>query len=162
MTPEQLVEIEAIKALKYRYVRAVDLKLWDELAGTMTVDVHASYGDGQHTFDGRDELVAWLQESLGSLDRLSSHRVGQPELSFEGADRVVGTWALNDVVLLLDLGLTVRGSAFYRDRYVKVDGRWLIAETAYSRVYEEMEERPDGLKLTGRWGGGSWPPGDAQ
>jgi len=32
MTPQDLVEIEAIKRLKYRYLRCLDLKLWDELA----------------------------------------------------------------------------------------------------------------------------------
>jgi hypothetical protein len=28
------------------------------------------------------------------------------------------------------------GSALYRDRYVKADGRWLIRETQYQRLYE--------------------------
>src|ERR1700756_4796520 len=32
-----LQTIEEIRALKYRYLRAVDLKLWDELAGTLCV-----------------------------------------------------------------------------------------------------------------------------
>ena len=39
-----LQTIEEIRALKYRYLRAVDLKLWDELAGTLCVDVVADYG----------------------------------------------------------------------------------------------------------------------
>ena len=33
-----LDEIEAIRQLKYRYLRAVDLKLWDLLASTFAVD----------------------------------------------------------------------------------------------------------------------------
>ena len=28
------------------------------------------------------------------------------------------------------------GTALYADRYVKVDGRWLIRETRYRRIYE--------------------------
>ncbi len=32
MTPDELVEIEAIKRLKYAYSRCLDTKAWDELA----------------------------------------------------------------------------------------------------------------------------------
>jgi hypothetical protein len=32
MTPEDLVEIELIKQVKYKYMRCVDQKLWDEIA----------------------------------------------------------------------------------------------------------------------------------
>ena len=31
MTPEDLVELELIKRLKYRYLRSIDQKLWDSL-----------------------------------------------------------------------------------------------------------------------------------
>ena len=31
MTPEDLVEIEQIKRLKYRYLRCLDQKLWDQV-----------------------------------------------------------------------------------------------------------------------------------
>lgn len=37
------------------------------------------------------------------------------------------------------------GTALYWDRYVKIDGHWLIRETKYERVYEinrELEENP--------------------
>ena len=42
-----LNELEAIKRLKYRYVRSLDLKLWDELEQCLTEDCHSAYGDGQ-------------------------------------------------------------------------------------------------------------------
>jgi hypothetical protein len=31
MTPEDLVEMEQIKQLKYKYLRCLDQKLWDEI-----------------------------------------------------------------------------------------------------------------------------------
>ena len=31
MTPDDLVEIHAIEQLKFRYLRFVDLKMWDEV-----------------------------------------------------------------------------------------------------------------------------------
>ena len=41
MTPEELVEIECIKRVKYAYARCLDLKGWDELAGLFTEDAVA-------------------------------------------------------------------------------------------------------------------------
>ena len=29
------------------------------------------------------------------------------------------------------------GTAIYKDRYEKVDGKWLIAMTGYTRIFEE-------------------------
>ena len=39
-----LVELEKIRRLKYRYLRCVDLKLWDEIAEVFTQDATADYG----------------------------------------------------------------------------------------------------------------------
>mgnify|MGYP003346079516 FL=1 len=38
MTPEDLVELEAIKRLKYAYFRNLDLKQWDDIALLFTPD----------------------------------------------------------------------------------------------------------------------------
>ena len=45
-----------------------------------------------------------------------------PEIDLIGRDEATGTWALEDVVILTDLGINVQGAAFYTDRYVKRDG----------------------------------------
>ena len=46
--------------------------------------------------------------------------------------------------------VTIHGASFYADRYVKVDGRWLIKATGYKRTYEEIWPRSsiEGLKLS--------------
>jgi len=41
-----LQEIEAIKRLKYRYCRSLDLKRWDDLEQCLTEDCRSAYGDG--------------------------------------------------------------------------------------------------------------------
>ena len=38
MTPQDLVEIELIKRVKYAYFRCLDLKQWDEIATLFTDD----------------------------------------------------------------------------------------------------------------------------
>ena len=33
--------------------------------------------------------------------------------------------------------MRIKGSAIYKDMYQKVDGKWLIQKTGYTRVFEE-------------------------
>ena len=39
-----LQEIEAIKRVKYRYLRALDTKHWEDFADTLTEDIVGDYG----------------------------------------------------------------------------------------------------------------------
>jgi bile-acid 7alpha-dehydratase len=154
MTPEDLVELEAIKRLKYRYVRLIDTKEWDELETLFVPDATATYSDGKYAFDGRDAIMAFLRESMASANMLTSHKVHQPEIELTGPDTATATWALEDVVVHLDYNMRISGAAFYRDTYVKQDGQWRIKHTGYERIYEEMQPRSDDIKLTAR----KWKP----
>jgi uncharacterized protein (TIGR02246 family) len=151
MTPDDLVEIEQIHQLKYRYVRFLDTKRWDDLAELFTPDATASYGGGATECAGRDAIMAFLTTSMADESMLTSHKVHQPEITLTGPDSATGIWALDDVVVLGALGMTVRGASYYDDRYARVEGTWRIAHTGYKRVYEEIEPRRDELKLTASW-----------
>jgi hypothetical protein len=153
MTPEDLVDLRAIETLKYRYVRLIDTKGWDELETLLVPDATATYSDGKYSFEGRDAIMAFLRDAMASTNMLTSHKVHQPEIEIEG-DRASATWALDDVVVHLDYNMTIRGAAFYRDEYVKVDGEWKIKHTGYERIYEEMEPRREETRITAR----RWPP----
>ncbi len=157
LTADDLVELEAIKRLKYRYLRCLDQKAWDELEGCFTDDATASYGGGAYRFDSRATIMDFLRKSMGPTTMLTSHRCHHPEIDLDAsgaaATRATGTWALEDVVVLTDLDLTIQGAAFYEDRYVKADGVWLVAHTGYRRTYEEIFPRSSvtGLELTAHW-----------
>jgi hypothetical protein len=149
-----LLEVEAIKRLKYRYCRCLDLKRWDELEQCLAEDATSSYGDGKYSFTGRAAIMAFLRDALGPHTMISSHRVHHPEIDLTGPTTARGVWALEDVVIVTGADLTIRGSAFYTDEYVKVDGEWRIRHTGYERIYEETESRADipSLRLTAnRW-----------
>lgn len=148
MTPEDLVEIELIKQLKYRYARCLDLKLWDQLADCLTEDAVCDYSGGKYHHEGRDAIVAWIRKGMGSENFLSSHKMHHPEITLTSATTATGIWALDDRVVMVDLKLDVRGCCFYNDSYVKVDGNWKIRHTGYKRVYEEIEPRADTVTLT--------------
>jgi len=148
LTPDDLVELEAIQRLKHRYVRLLDTKAWDELTTLFVPEATASYSDGRYAFDDRDGIMGFLRDSMSSPTMLTSHKVHQPEIDLTGPDTASGIWALDDVVILVDHALTIRGAAYYDDRYVKRDGEWRIAHTGYRRIYEEMHPRSPDITLT--------------
>jgi len=153
MTPADLVEIELIKRLKYRYMRCLDQKLWDEMADCLTEDAVASYSAGKYAYEGRDAILEFFRRSMGSTSFLSSHRVHHPEIDLTGAATATGTWALEDVVIDAQRDFGLRGAAFYVDEYAKEGGVWRIRRTAYKRTFEEVWKRSQGgpYTLTASW-----------
>jgi SnoaL-like domain len=148
---QQLLEIEAIKQLKYRYMRCIDQKLWKEMEGCFTEDASCSYSGGRYAFEGRAAIMRFLTESMGRDSFLSSHRVHHPEIQLASETTATGTWALEDYVIDTQHGLTIQGAAFYRDDYVKVGGEWRIRRTGYERTFEQMRPRKDdGWRITQR------------
>ena len=141
-----LQELEAIKRLKYRYMRCLDQKRWAELATCFTEDARSSYADGKYAFDGRAAIMAFLENAMPDT-MLTSHRVHHPEIELTDAGTAVGVWALDDVVIETTGGFTIRGSGFYHDEYVKVDGEWRIRATGYRRIYEEIQSRTESQSL---------------
>ena len=130
-----LITLEELRRLKYRYLRALDLKLWDEFADTLAPDATAKYGE-RLTFSSRDEIVRYMSETVGR-GIITVHHCHHPELEVDG-DRATGRWALEDTVIVTDHRLVLRGAAFYEDRYVRTDGVWRIQHTGYDRLYEAM------------------------
>ena len=153
MTPADLVELEAIKQLKYRYLRCLDQKLWDEIVDCFTPDAVAEYSGGKYSYEGRDAIVAFLRRSMGADSFHSSHRCHHPEIDLTSPTTATGVWALEDVVIEERFALTIRGAAFYTDAYRKQDGAWRIERTGYLRTYEEVQPRKEvpGLRLTASW-----------
>lgn len=147
---DELLEIDAIKRLKYRYMRCLDQKRWTELADCFTEDATTSYGDGKYAFTGRDAILRFLSEAMGRPSFLSSHRVHHPEIELDGPASARGTWALEDFVIDPERRVIIQGAAFYEDAYAKTAGRWRIRATGYRRTFELVEPldaRP-GLRLT--------------
>jgi hypothetical protein len=158
---ENTVALEEIRQLKYRYLRCVDLKLWDEIAGVFTADASADYGThavaGQLSLRGRDEIVGYLRDNLGP-QIITVHRCGQPEIAIEG-DKATGTWSFEDTVIAMEHRVWIRGAAFYEDEYVRgADGLWRISHTGYKRIYETLSSFDDTPSL--RFLDVMWPRAD--
>jgi hypothetical protein len=152
-----LAALEEIRRLKYRYLRCVDLKLWDEIGDVFTADATVDYGTralGEPIqLRGREEIVAFLRKSLGP-GIITVHFASQPEIDVDGA-AAAGTWSFEDTVIATEYRVVIKGAAFYQDRYARGDdGRWRISHTGYVRTYEVMMSLDDvpSLKFTAnRW-----------
>jgi hypothetical protein len=146
---QDLHEIEAIKRLKYKYMRCLDLKRWDEMEECFTEDARSAYSSGKYSFQGRDRILEFFRTAMGP-EMITTHHVHHPEVELTSESTATGRWALEDTVIHLTHDITLRGAAFYEDEYVKEDGQWRIASTGYERIYEEVQSRKDvrGLELT--------------
>jgi hypothetical protein len=140
-----LVALEELRRLKYRYLRSLDAQDWETFADTLTDDVTADYGE-RLAFTGRDAVVRYLSAALPGI--VTVHQCHHPELWLEG-DEATGHWSLDDTVIVAEHRLLLRGAALYTDRYRRcADGAWRIASTGYHRLYEATMSLDDLPSLT--------------
>jgi hypothetical protein len=142
----RLQDIEQLRTLKHRYMRWIDLKMWDELGDALTAD--AMLGTGTSAFgkpveiNGGKEIVAFLRARLGPAV-LTEHTVGQPEISVDG-DTAVGIWSQRETILATRHRMIIASSGFAEETYERgVDDRWRISRIAYARGYEAMMSLDD-------------------
>ncbi|HUC04752.1 MAG TPA: nuclear transport factor 2 family protein, partial [Acidimicrobiales bacterium] len=74
------MEIEAIRRLKYAYLRTLDLKEFEALGALLTEDATAAYEDGRTVLEGRSAIVTWLEAALGTHDIVTEHHGHHPEI----------------------------------------------------------------------------------
>ena len=133
----RLADVAAIEQVKYRYLRGLDTKHWDDFADTLTEDVIGDYGSSlgeELHFANRADLVDYMRSALGP-GVITEHRVTHPEITVTG-DEALGCWYLQDRVIVAEFNFMLIGAAFYRDRYRRTAEGWRISATGYDRTYE--------------------------
>lgn len=133
--------LEAIKRVKYRYLRALDTKHWDDFADTLTEDIAGDYGSSlgkEHHFTNRDDLVEFMRTSMPA-GVITEHRVTHPEITLVDEDHAEGTWYLQDRVIVPEFNFMLFGAAFYSDQYRRTADGWKICSTGYQRTYEATQ-----------------------
>ncbi len=135
---DELLEIEKIKQLKYRYFRLLDMKQFEELVSHCTEDVTTAYDNGRNSFSGRAELLEFFTENMPKT-MYHQHQGHHPEITIVDDSNATGIWHFEDTVLLSDQDMVIRGTGIYWDEYQKQDGQWLIKHTGYERLWCTME-----------------------
>ncbi|MCU1758641.1 nuclear transport factor 2 family protein [Pseudomonas sp. 14P_8.1_Bac3] len=145
-----LQAIELIKQLKARYFRAIDTGNIEMLQGMLTDDVALSFKSPAYEFrvNGLDDALEFYRTSF-TKTRLATHNGHTPEIEVDG-DHATALWYLSYVFINLEDNTHMHGSAIYQDRYVKRDGRWMIAETGYQTLLETVEPLSEHLQITSR------------
>jgi len=147
VTDDQLGQIEEIRQLKHVYFRLLDTKRFDELGRLLTEDATSAYQSGRLSHQGRQEVVAFLTESLGDPAIVTMHTGHHPEIELRSPTEAEGTWYLEDLVMATAHDVVVHGTAIYHDAYRKEEGHWRICHTGYERIFEERRRRSTGEVL---------------
>jgi hypothetical protein len=140
-TVEGICSIEQIRQVKHRYLRCVDLKMWDEIGDTLTESAILDFGTtdfgGLLEITGRSEIVAFNRSKFGP-GTLTAHTAAQSEITVDG-DTADGVWSLRDTLVATRHRMVITSAAFHYDRYERgADGRWRIARSSYVRNYGTM------------------------
>ena len=125
-------DIEAIKQLKARYLRTVDLKDWDGFRDVFTEDaVWDTTSSGAEVVIGADAIARFNQKALG--DVLCIHHGHMPEIELTSPTTATGIWA-SEHMHRWPNGQELHGYGFYRETYEKSDGIWRIKSCVFTEL----------------------------
>ena len=154
---EAVLAIEQIKQVRARYFQTLDEKDWPAWAALFTdravldfrgeiqhqvrdPEQRAGLGDDAFLFNGGPAAAEAFESHLANC--VTVHHGHDPQVKLTGADTATGLWAMWDC---LDYGHELfQGYGHYRERYRRVDGRWLIDQLELTRVrtvWEPIEHR---------------------
>ena len=136
-------DLEQIRQLKYRYLRTLDTKQWDEFSDCFVADATADYAG--LAFPDRAALVDFMRANLGP-GVVTMHHCHHPEIEVEG-NRARGRWYLHDQVISVEHRFRLEGAAFYADRYLRTPDGWRISHTGYERTFEATYQLDDSVTL---------------
>ncbi|MCH2169233.1 nuclear transport factor 2 family protein [Myxococcota bacterium] len=136
---------EEIRRVKYKNMRHLDLKEWDEMAETFTEDATTAWLDGQVSLSGREAIMEFLRSTpFAEGDSvITVHQCAAMEIDFVTPDHAKTTsrlynpmWFRPDDQLHLLL-------AFYHDEFKRVNGQWKISHTGHEYIYDDTFTRSD-------------------
>lgn len=140
---EELIARQELKELVDNYATESDKNNQDYYVNVFTPDCHVKvYFGGQLGMDltSVDDVIREYK-GFGAAKE-SFHMNGQQLVEFQDDSHATGTcYALAHLVNEVDGKdqITVHGVRYY-DKYVKVDGRWMIAERDQHFVFSDTRE----------------------
>ena len=149
---QRLMDMEAIRQLKYAYFRCVDTANLEELATLFHEDVSVHFVGGSYEWkvQGKQDYVDNIAMAF-STQAVGQHNAHHPEIQILSETEATALWYLEDNMWILNHNAKTFGTAIYWDRYLKVDGRWLIKDTNYERVYEINETLAEPPRLSSHY-----------
>jgi hypothetical protein len=138
---------ERIRQLKYKNLRHLDLKQWDEMAKTFSADATTGWLDGKIVLNGRDAIMAFLEATpfADGDSVITVHQCASMEIEFLSEEHAKATSRLYNPMLFKQDSQLHLLLAFYHDEFKRVDGEWRISFSGHEYIYDDtfgLEDLP--------------------
>lgn len=136
----ELYAREQIRQVKWKNLRCLDTKRWDEMAATFHPDCTTSWLDGQISLEGRDTIMDFLKKTpfaKATDPVVTVHAAECIEIDFLTLEHARAVSRLYNPMWNPDLDLSQRLLAFYHDEFKLYQGEWLISHTGHEYILDE-------------------------
>ena len=154
MKVQDLEALQAIRELKARYFRCMDVRDWEGMQDVFTGDIVMDMREEMATLAksgmpvdpegglivGREVVVASMRDAL--VGTKTVHHGHMPEIELVSEAEARGVWAMEDIVVLPEGApiSRIHGHGHYHETYVRgVDGRWRISHLRLTRLLVELQ-----------------------
>jgi hypothetical protein len=130
-----LDDIEAIKQVQARFLRAADTRDTDLIRTTVINDFYCDTGSG-----GRGE-TAGIENfviRISTTPAIAVHHALMPEIELTSPTTAKGIWAVHMFAKTPD-GSVVNGFGHYNNTYEKVGGKWLLTTLRLGWLHREVQ-----------------------
>jgi hypothetical protein len=134
-TLEDLLDLEALRQLKTRYVYALDGCRHDELRALFADDAAIEIDGDRFAVDA---FIAMVTKAYAGIRAL--HRISAPLIDLLSDDEARGMWTFTSVVIGPEV--TVRETGYYRETYRKDEAGWRIASMILTHEIVHRESEP--------------------
>lgn len=132
---DALESIEQIKALKFKYFRALDQQLFDQVEGLFTADGVIDYGEAG-IYEQITDFVKMITEYAKTNTAAGVHKGYNAEIQVNG-DAATGQWMCDFHSVDNSNGVSYHQTGWYEDTYARVDGVWRIQRTMNRPLFNE-------------------------
>jgi len=128
-----LDDIEAIKQVQGRFLRAADTQDADLVRTTIIDDFYCDTGSG-----GRGETrgIENFVVRISTTPALAVHHALMPEIELTSPTTAKGTWAVHMFAKTAD-GTAIDGYGYYNNTYEKIAGAWRLSTLRLSWLHKE-------------------------
>jgi len=139
---EKLLNIEAIRQLKARRLRAIDAKEW-EVYTALHCEDHVSDTYGGAVMASAAENTKKLADFVTGM--ITVHHVHSYEIEFQSDTEATGIWCMEDRLWWQQEGKeqNLHGFGHYHERYRKENGVWKFCYRRLDRTKVIMSEGAD-------------------
>lgn len=135
MDVQQISDESEIRALLFRYARAVDTEDWDLWRSLFTPDARVDYSSAGGIAGTRDEVADWLKVSMSFLP-MKQHYITNIEITVSGDSARVRAMFFNPMQLPGKADLSycggyyhhelIRGASGWLSRDLREENQWFV------------------------------------